>query len=298
LSIDGFESAFETTGAGVVVIYDDGGQPLATDIVDGLDLAYFRFEGTLLERTVPQTFYFEPADYERVGNIILHVASVGDMRPNITEVTMNGVTEQYFNLFMSAQGPEWDAQILPVTVPAGTDSLTVELISASDGTTNNPASLAWTAGGLAIEKPVVKEDCGECDGKVTDLTLKYNGRWGAYVKVTQRVQGTYHERLIFNGYLRPGDTFTVVGADNQGTLGPEIKLYTNCRWNASIHTSCSEPIGPGLVEGSFEVVSGTSLNGGELCPIEEEEPPAPDCPDIHSWLFWLFQQHFGYGWGH
>ena len=32
-----------------------------------------------------------------------------------------------------------------------------------------------------------------------------------------------------------------------------------------IHTSCSKPLGPGLVSGSFEVISGESRNGGVLC---------------------------------
>jgi hypothetical protein len=33
----------------------------------------------------------------------------------------------------------------------------------------------------------------------------------------------------------------------------------------AIHTSCSKPIGPGLVFGAYTVVSGSSLDGGPLC---------------------------------
>jgi hypothetical protein len=35
-----------------------------------------------------------------------------------------------------------------------------------------------------------------------------------------------------------------------------------------IHTSCSDPIGPGFVSGDFTVMSGYSRNGGLLCPLD------------------------------
>jgi hypothetical protein len=46
--------------------------------------------------------------------------------------------------------------------------------------------------------------------------------------------------------------------------------------NASIHTSCSQPIGPGLISGDFEVVSGRSKDNGLICPLVTCAPqPAP-----------------------
>ncbi len=39
--------------------------------------------------------------------------------------------------------------------------------------------------------------------------------------------------------------------------------------NTRIHTSCSEPVGPGLVSGDFLVEAGTSRDGGELCPLPD-----------------------------
>ena len=38
--------------------------------------------------------------------------------------------------------------------------------------------------------------------------------------------------------------------------------------NTKIHTSCSDPIGPGLISGDFTVIAGESKKGGELCPLE------------------------------
>jgi hypothetical protein len=61
-------------------------------------------------------------------------------------------------------------------------------------------------------------------------------------------------------------------------MGSEISVWVNGMRNAEIHTSCSQPIGIGLVRGLFEIVDGYSRYGGRLCPIDE--PPADGCcPD-------------------
>ncbi len=104
-------------------------------------------------------------------------------------------------------------------------------------------------------------DCG-CDGKVTWLTLRYDGDASASIRGDQRREGT-----VFEAVLNPGDTFTVQGTDRKGTLGTEIKLYVDGVLNAKIHTSCSQPIGPGLVAGDFEVIDGASRNIAPLCLI-------------------------------
>ena len=110
-------------------------------------------------------------------------------------------------------------------------------------------------------------ECGECDGKVTELTLLYTGVITAFIEVEQKKEG-----IIFEGMIDPGETFTFVGQDDKGTMGPWIKLYVDGVLNTTIHTSCSEPIGPGLVSGDFEVIEGYSRNGGRLCPLTP--PPA------------------------
>jgi len=111
-------------------------------------------------------------------------------------------------------------------------------------------------------------ECGPCEGKVTELTLQYNGTLpNARIKVVQKKDNV----LVFDDIVQPGETFTVVGTDKHGTLGTEIWIMVNCRFNAKIHTSCSQPIGPGLVRGDFEVISGVSKEGGLLCPV----PPLP-----------------------
>ncbi|MCF8298435.1 MAG: HYR domain-containing protein, partial [Saprospiraceae bacterium] len=107
-------------------------------------------------------------------------------------------------------------------------------------------------------------NCGPCDGKVTHLTLRYNGSSPALIKVKQK-DGT----TVFNNNVNPGENFSFVGTDKKGTLGTEITVYVNNTENVKIHTSCSQPIEVGLVFGDFTVMGGASRNGGALCVAEE-----------------------------
>lgn len=107
-------------------------------------------------------------------------------------------------------------------------------------------------------------DC--CDGKVSWLTLKYNGTSSSSITVTQKIGG----QQVFAGMVEPSDTFTVYGTDRKNTLGPEIEIHMAGSNTTQIHTSCSMPIGPGLIVGDFEVVAGESRNGGTLCPVSAD----------------------------
>lgn len=103
--------------------------------------------------------------------------------------------------------------------------------------------------------------CGECKGKVTDLTLQYDGNQTSVVRVVQK-----NKDIVFNGTVAPSGQFSFTGTD-KSTFGTEIKIYVNDVENTEIHTSCSKPIGPGLVKGDFTVIAGESKDGGKLCPI-------------------------------
>ena len=107
-------------------------------------------------------------------------------------------------------------------------------------------------------------DCGPCDGKVNWLVLKYLGSVSdARIEVAQK-DGT----LVFVGVVQPGETFEFFGADRNGTLGTETYLKVNGALNTSIHTSCSQPIYVGMVKGNFEIVVGSSLEGGLLAAAD------------------------------
>lgn len=105
-----------------------------------------------------------------------------------------------------------------------------------------------------------------CDGRITKLTLKYNGTNQATIKVVQRQD----EQAIFNESVAAGGNFSFEGKDKQGTTGPEIIIYVNGIEQTRIHTSCSEPIYVGMVSGDFEIIAGESRNGGPLCSKDSQ----------------------------
>ncbi len=141
----------------------------------------------------------------------------------------------------------------------------------------------------------VEEVCAECDGQVYKLTLRYDGDLSpAHIAVYQHKNDT---PLFESDNLTTGDEFTVIGINNHDTLGPKIKV--DGELNTEIHTSCSEPIGPGFVSGDFTVISAYSRYGGLLCPIDgslngsecivddfEQEwgLSSADCQDHPGWM--------------
>lgn len=102
--------------------------------------------------------------------------------------------------------------------------------------------------------------CGECDGKFTDLTLRYNGADAADVVVEQKKD----QVQVFAAEVGAGESFSFVGT-YKGSLGTEISIYVDGALNTKIHTSCSVAVEVGMAFGDFVVLAGTSKNGGPLC---------------------------------
>lgn len=117
--------------------------------------------------------------------------------------------------------------------------------------------------------------CNECDGKVTGLTIRYLGDGPAALEIIQK-DG---DLTVFDDTVENGDVFTIVHDPSKSTFGSEIKLYIDDVEVEKIHTSCSKPIGPGLVFGDFEILAGSSKDGGLLCDLGNDlcGPGKPAC---------------------
>ena len=159
LTVTGFD--FDTTGGQVdenngcsIVVITDDGSAAALALRDGLDMAYFGFEPTL-DATVPQVFAVAPANDERTAELMMMVASVGQDRPNTIVVTTSLGQQVFESALGSNDGLTWDSVVLPVVVPAGDESITVQVVSTS---TLNPqgASLGWVGAGLALAAPAAE----------------------------------------------------------------------------------------------------------------------------------------------
>lgn len=152
LTVTGLANSFANDGAGVVVIYDEGTTPATIDVRDGVDLAFAGFAPPL-DTTVPQTFTFPAAAEPRTASLGVMAASVEPNRPNAIVYTTGGVTTTLTNPLFSEQGADFDAKSIPVTIPAGATSLTVQAQSVGDGSGRLPASLSWIVGSLSVPNP-------------------------------------------------------------------------------------------------------------------------------------------------
>ncbi len=109
------------------------------------------------------------------------------------------------------------------------------------------------------------QECQPCEGRVTDLIFRYLGATQDAHTVVEQNKG---KTVVFDDIVQPDDVFGFSGSWKRGTLGTEIRVFVNGVLNTRVHTSCSQPIGPGAVFGDFEVVAGNSRVGGPLCPIQ------------------------------
>ena len=127
----------------------------------------------------------------------------------------------------------------------------------------------------------VVEPCAVCKGGVTELTFRYLG--------LSTVMATVYDsssidpgKTLFSGTLAPGEEFTVVPRPGQDKLSSDISIYVNGAFNAKVHTSCSQPIGPNAVYGDFEVVAGRSKDNGAMCPLNPCAPSAASSLVLHD----------------
>ena len=288
LTLQGLGFTHENSGAGVLVIVDDGSEASEITVFDGNDLGFLLPPSvppdppSPFSPTIAQIFDFPPVGGDRTSTLVLFVydvrtseAELPSDRPvsTLIRITVDGTVTELVNELYNADGEKWDTLTVPVTIPANASTVEVEVIPTDPGTSGLEfPSFVWMT--AALSTPVSGAppvECGECEGKVANLTLQYNGSIdNAQVQVLQKKGGA----IVFDGIVQPGGTFSFAGVDKKATLGTEIIISVNGEQNARIHTSCSQPVGPGLVRGDFEVVEGTSRIGGLLCPVSVPDEPA------------------------
>jgi hypothetical protein len=100
---------------------------------------------------------------------------------------------------------------------------------------------------------------------VNSLVLKYLNDDKAEVEVLDEFN-----QELFLGKVQHLQEFLVIGKHAEKAMGRKISVFVNGEVNTIISMNCSHSIGPGSVYGDFQVVSGSSINGGPLCPVENQ----------------------------
>ena len=118
----------------------------------------------------------------------------------------------------------------------------------------------------------------ECDGGVTQLTFQYIGNSDDLIVVLgkgkrDKKTGEVIYPIIFfedgvNDIVSDDGVFTLIGSKGKDDkLGTEILIFVGDDLNTTLHTSCSRPIGIGMEVGDFVILEGSSVKGGDLCPL-------------------------------
>jgi len=114
--------------------------------------------------------------------------------------------------------------------------------------------------------PELEVPCSDCEGKVTSLELEFDWHNAKKIDIVQRYENTcYGKRVYCNTNAQPGEKISISGTNHDGTFGSYIYIYINNCYYTKIKTNCDTKIGPGYFRGVFNVISGESSHGGELC---------------------------------
>lgn len=253
LSLSGLDFSYRSDGASIAVIYDDGiSAPAAIGVVDGVDTAFAGFPAAR-QTTVPQTFTFPAAATPRNAVLTLMVGSVSNAdRGNAIDVTVNGTTTTITNALNSTDDSEWDDLAVPVGIPVGATSVTVQIRSTGE----NPASLVWVAGILSVSgTPIVPP----CTISSTPAVTKGSG-YGAKATV---LGINLIDRLPSAGSVAPGApanqarqvaTANVLGLANLGILS----ATSNSSLDPSTSTATGTVANVNLLDG---MVTASAVHG-------------------------------------
>lgn len=164
ITVEGLDFGQRNNGAGIMVVIDDGLTTADLQLRDGNDFAFFQYAPPL-DTTVPVTFTFAASSEDREAALNLFVSSValedpsGEFgRPSVIEISIDGVlAETLVDVLYNSSGPEWDALLYKLTIPAGATSITVQVLSEDAGSGpfagHLPASLTWVAANFILFPP-------------------------------------------------------------------------------------------------------------------------------------------------
>ncbi|MGB5420493.1 hypothetical protein, partial [Algibacter sp.] len=119
---------------------------------------------------------------------------------------------------------------------------------------------------IMVDVPEMEVGCSDCEGKVTSLDLEFDWGCAKKIDILQRDENSCYGKWIYNNNnVQPNGEINLTGGNSDGSFGRYIYIYINNCYYTKIKTDCDVNIGPGYEKGVFNVISGESSNGGELC---------------------------------
>ncbi|NQZ07844.1 MAG: VWA domain-containing protein, partial [Algicola sp.] len=250
--------------------FGSGNTQEAGDRIAGIEAAGILAEAGITVNTFPVNVFSNlttlPAISAITQGLYYHhpTDEVESMLPNDSLVGIVGLEME--NVTTSEQA--LDLILRPDGLYSGSICLTSDEVNEIQVT----PSVCETCDKVAYQKIKVNctaEQCSTCAGQVTNLQMQYSGTLAdAAIRVTQR-KNANKVYSLFDDTVQPGESFDFSGGARNRTMGSSIQVFVNDELNTEFVTSCGQPkIGPGLIQGDFEVLKGYSRNGGLLCPVE------------------------------
>ena len=146
--------------------------------------------------------------------------------------------------------------------------------------------------GLPVLTVQEEEDCAICKGGITALELKYTGSVANQTIIVYKGKVDNKNKLATFTDVSPNQSIKFSGNEKNQTMGTNIIITINGIKNTEIHTSCSQDIYTGMQFGDFNIVSGTSKDGGPLCPGDNG-----DCGECKGGVTELLLKYTGTGAG-
>lgn len=173
----------DLNGAGLLVVYTDPARPAARIIVhQGLEFAYGEdWTPGATQVADPFTFNHGAARAARQGELFLFVGDSTRDRPDRIDISH---AASVFDTLDNSAGSSWDADRIPVLVPGGMISTTVQIFSEPWG--GNADSLLWPMAALRLPLPVLKA----CQSAFWNT---HPGSWGGGIQPTQLVRNVFSQ---------------------------------------------------------------------------------------------------------
>jgi len=155
-------------GAGLLVIFADPSLSGLYEVIvyDGLDFAYFQEPvGSDIRVTEPVAFMFAAAEADRPGEVVIFSGDTEANRPDRVAIDTADAALDFLNTLDGSEGESFDADLIPVNIPASVSSLIVQLFSEPNALQSGvPDSLLWAL--TALRLPLESEE-PEGTGRMT-----------------------------------------------------------------------------------------------------------------------------------
>ncbi len=141
---------WKLNGVGLVVGYTDAANPNTYRVVlwDGLDFAWGPDPTPGETRvTTPVTLNHGSNPVNRTADLLLLMGDGTADRPDRVDISNNPSS---VNMLNGSDGMEWDTDLLPINIPAGVGTTTVQVVSAPNN--ENPDSLLWEVVAIRVQQ--------------------------------------------------------------------------------------------------------------------------------------------------